>query len=115
MTNFITPQLPKEAIWTIRQWNNKGKPAFQKVVETPKHLWDACPNCVGIGVVYISLCEPRPTKTPRSVKQPSMWYDGDGVNPKGWYLVAETNGFPCPVCQKRDEKEFVEYRTEVPF
>lgn len=112
---FITPQIPPEATASIRIWLNRGKPAFYKVVERPKHLWDACPNCVGLGIVYINLCEPRPTKTPRTTKQASVWFDGGPGIAKGWYVVAETHGYACPVCQKRGEKERVEYRTEVPF
>jgi len=98
---FITPYLPKEAEDYARDWMRQHRqPAFVLAFENPGPLSIlVCPNCQGVGVLYIVLSESGPWKAPGNQKTVSRWYDGDGQFGKGWYYISQTLAYKCPKCK----------------
>lgn len=97
---FIAPYLPEEAKEKFREWQLKGKIAFQKVV--PQRKDADCKNCQDIGYIYVSFARAGPFKAP--VRTSGDWvisyFDGDESAGKGWYIV-RTQAFLCPACAGR--------------
>lgn len=93
----VTPYLPKLGIIAAREHIRAGKPAFVRAFErTP----DGCPNCQGVGIVFLVRAESGPyTKfVPNGGAKVVCWYDGDGQYGKGWYLIMDTLPYVCPEC-----------------
>ena len=61
----------------------------------------ACPNCGGLGLVYIFVPETRPSRQPHARKGIINHYldFGEGDSRTGWY-GGKTYSAPCPVCQR---------------
>lgn len=103
----VTPYLPKVGNLTARDWRDGGKPAFVRAFE---QRLDACPNCQGVGFVVLILADKGPLRSPALGRAVSTWYDGDGVNGKGWYTVNNTICYTCPECkgvEKGSDKPYV--------
>lgn len=112
--NYVTPYLPEAALMAASVWEAQRKqPVFVLAIDSPVspspatdaarrgEARRACPNCGGLGAVYLRFCESGPHSAPTGGV--ITWYDGDGVYRRGWYRVAETKIFPCPHCQKGEK------------
>jgi hypothetical protein len=97
---YVTPYLPDAALKTARDW--------ERTHQMPAFIWafnhdepGTCPNCNGIGGVYLRLAKAGPFPSPAYAKAVVTWFDGDGQFAKGWYVVGDTFAFPCPACERR--------------
>lgn len=97
MGSCITPYLPADAVRDARSWIAGGLPAFQKA---PEHnlIAGGCPNCNGIGIVYVVFAKAGPYQSCPAVGV-GTWFPGDGKYGKGWYAVEKTLPYECPACK----------------
>jgi len=97
MGKIVTPYLPADAQREARSWMASGKPAF---IKAPERNWveDGCPNCGGVGCVYVVFAARGPLHSPPA-SEVGTYFDGDGQYGKGWYVVDRTMGYTCPECK----------------
>ncbi len=97
----ITPYVPKNIERTAMDWmRGRNQPAFVLAYEEPGPLSiPVCPNCQGVGVLYVALAESGPWKAPGNVKTVSKWFEGNGQFGKGWYSINQTIAVECPECK----------------
>lgn len=102
MTTHITPYLPAAAERIAIDWMRQhNQPAFIIAYAEPGSLSiPVCPNCQGVGVLYICLADSGPWKAPGNIKTVSKWFDGNGRFGKGWYNINHTTAVRCPECDK---------------
>ena len=99
---LVTPYLPKDGSVIAKNWvREHNKPAFILAYDhcdDPKLHIPTCPNCNGVGFVYLYLADAGPYPAPSAGNKVVKWYDGDGQFGKGWYTVDKSIGFLCPKC-----------------
>lgn len=76
--------------------------AIPLVVETPPMSAVRCPNCGGLGTVYVFKLAGQPTMSPSGPG--SKWMDLDGRS--GWW-PGKTDTAPCPICSKGAVKDWI--------
>jgi DNA replication protein DnaC len=86
----INPILPKDADADAREAIANGKSWF---VCNPRGFPSDCPNCGGLGYLWLRFVVGGPYRTPPPTVRPqtSTWIDN------GWYIV-ESKTYPCPAC-----------------
>jgi len=109
MPNIITPYLPPVAEVAVKAWTMSNRPAFVKALEH-NMIEFACPNCGGVGVVYVVFCEQGPARG-RFANTVYTWYEGDGKYPKGMYVINRTEAYQCPECKGLDHKRILQRPT----
>ncbi len=102
---LVTPYLPKDAEIIARGWvRDHQKPVFVLAYD---HCTDpllhipTCPNCNGVGGVYLYFANEGPYPTPSAGGKVVKWYEGDGRFGKGWYIIERMDSFLCPECKNR--------------
>ena len=94
---YISPYLPPAAKIEVTQHERAGKLVVHRLVEGKEA--DACRNCAGEGLLYLSFLGAGPTKTPITNIKPSTWVEASERNGAGWYVIERTAAYPCPHCQ----------------
>lgn len=94
---YLTPYLPPAAKIEVQTHERMGKLVVHRILEGKEN--DACKNCAGEGVVYVSFLGSGPAKTPLTNLKPSTWVEKSERNGAGWYVIERTAGYPCPHCQ----------------
>lgn len=110
MTTYITPYLPDAASAMMKAWQKSGAPVFISAMRRCESDTDACPNCGGIGGLYVYFMEKDRHDSPSpNLQVISKYFDGDGNIRRGWYNVSRVETFPCPHCanDKKVDKPYV--------
>lgn len=86
----VNPILPKDADADAREAAAVGRRWW---VCNPKGYPDACPNCGGLGHLWLRFLDGGPYRSPPLTVRPksSTWIND------GWYIV-ENRYYPCPAC-----------------
>ena len=109
----LTPYLSKETEPAIRLSFQNHHPAFLRVVDLPDTFTpDYCRNCAGLGTNVVQFTKSGPAKTPPATTAPIVWFDGDGMAGKGWYIIERTVEFTCPHCNGEGRKEVEQPKTD---
>jgi len=94
---YMTPYLPLEALTMVKAHQaNSNMPAFTWAMNQDPV---SCQNCGGNGEVYLRLAEKGPFSFVPATRKVITYFDGDGRFGKGWYIIKDTQAFPCPECQ----------------
>ena len=94
--NYVTPYLAKDALAIARKWEAERR--MPVLILAYDNIPGTCPNCSGIGLLYMKLTEKGPIGTPGDAKSVYTWFDGNEQFGKGWYKVSDTMVFTCPKC-----------------
>ena len=110
---YITPALPPKALDDIRSWNGRGKyyRAFTRPLKQVDPLpngmkYKGCKNCVDADFVMVSFVRAGPfvRVTNHKKGEALIWFSGNGRVGKGWYIVAQTLSYDCPLCRPHGER-----------
>ena len=100
--NYVTPYYPKATLETGKRWErDRNMPVLVLAFD---HLPGTCPNCSGVGTLYMKLTDKGPLSTPGDAKSVYTWFDGNERFGKGFYRVAETLVVDCPKCRGEVKK-----------
>ena len=106
MTTHITPYLPPAAEQQVKAWERTGGPVFIAALRRCESDVDACPNCGGIGGLYVYFMDKDRHDSPSpNLQVVSKYFDGDGRYRKGWYNVSRVETYPCPHCINTPKKD----------
>ena len=106
MTTHITPYLPPVAEQQVKAWERTGGPVFISALRRTETDSDACPNCGGVGGLYVYFMDKGWHESPSpNLQVVSKYFDGDGRYRKGWYNVSRVETYPCPHCEKHPKKD----------
>ena len=103
---YITPTLPTKARFDISAWRTRGK--YHNAFIRPLVQIDGvlCKNCVDDGYVRVSYCRAGPFASVPNHKagETLTWFEGDEKNGKGWYIIAHTASYDCPLCRPEGDR-----------
>lgn len=106
MTTYITPYIPKEREAAVIAWQKTGGPVFIVALRRCESDVDACPNCGGVGGLYVYFMDKDRHDSPSpNLQVVSKYFDGDGRYRKGWYNVSRVETYPCPHCANAPKKD----------
>lgn len=97
---YVTPYLSDDAKRAARDHKAKGKPVFIKAMQHNPNTAGYCKNCGGGRFILLNMIDAGPFKDVPGTKKSITWFDGDGINGVGWYIIERSATFPCPECVK---------------
>lgn len=82
---YVTPYLSDRALMATKNHKMMAKqPVFIKAMLHDPSSYGYCKNCGGGGMIYLSMIEAGPFRDVPMTKNSITWFDGDGLNGKGW-------------------------------
>jgi hypothetical protein len=106
MTTHITPYLPPAAEQQVKAWERMGGPVFIAALRRCESDVDACPNCGGVGGLYVYFMDKGWHESPNpALTVVSKYFDGDNRFHRGWYNVSRVETYPCPHCEKHPKPD----------
>ena len=98
---YVTPYLPPQGVQAAKSHKIATKrPVFIKAFLHDPTMSNYCKNCGGGRRVVMNLIEKGPYRDVPTTQNAITWFDGDGENGKGWYVIERTLSFDCPECVK---------------
>lgn len=111
---YITPLLPPKAYEDMHSWRSRGQyhMAFVRPLMQIEPLPDGqevvhCKNCVDADFVMVSFVRAGPFARVTNHKRGEtlVWFDGNDRAGKGWYIIAHTVSYDCPMCRPHGDRQ----------